>query len=125
MASHVVSLGVGEYVLRSGPVVEGMTYRSAVPVDVDPIADTILAELPDAIAWLEMAIRDALPVSETFGLLAYAGRPTTAILEGQTLVLIPASAFSPLGDRCRILGTDRARGGAPVVRQRGVHRALG
>ncbi len=104
VASHVVSLGIGDRVLRSGPVEGGLTYRSAVPTEVDPVADPVLDALPGIVGWLEEAIGRPYPF-DTFGLLAYAGRPTTAILEGQTLALVPATLFSPLADRCAVMGT--------------------
>ena len=39
VASHVVSLAIGDRVLRSGPVVDGVTYRSGIPTTIDPLAD--------------------------------------------------------------------------------------
>ena len=104
LASHVLSLGVGDRVLHSGPVVGGTSYRSAIPTEVDALAPALLDELPQVVAWLEEAIGVDHPF-DTFGLIIYSGRPTTAILEGQTLVLLPETFLSPPADRCRVLGT--------------------
>jgi aminopeptidase N len=104
VASHVVSLAIGDRVLRSGPVVDGVTYRSGIPTTIDPLADAVLGVLPELVGWLEEAIGRPYPF-DAFGLVAYEGRPTAAILEGQTLVLIPAEMFSPFADQCAVLGT--------------------
>jgi len=104
LASHVLSLGIGDRVLHSGPVVDGITYRSAVPTEVDALAPALLDQLPGLVAWLEEAIGVDHPFP-SFGLLLYAGRPTAAILEGQTLALMPTTILSPLADRCGVLGT--------------------
>jgi aminopeptidase N len=103
VASHVISLAIGDRVLRSGPVVDGVTYRSGIPTVIDPLADEVLDVLPDLVGWLEDEIGRPYPF-DAFGLVAYEGRPTAAILEGQTLVLMPSSVFSPLSDRCAVLG---------------------
>ncbi|MFN8620756.1 MAG: M1 family aminopeptidase [Chloroflexota bacterium] len=104
VASHVLSLGIGEVVLRSVIGGDGVTYRSAIPTDVEPVADPVLQQVPGIVDWLAEAIGTPYPFP-TFGLLAYAGEPTRAILEGQSLVLLPASLLLPIGDRCRALGT--------------------
>ena len=104
VASHVLSLGVGDRVLRAGPVADGVTYRSAIPSELEAAAPALLDELPALMAWLVEAIGLDHPF-DTFGLLLYSGRPTEAILEGQTLALMPATVLSPLADRCAVLGT--------------------
>jgi hypothetical protein len=102
VASHVVALAVGDLALRMGETPDGIGLRSAFPHDVEPLAGPMLAELPGVLSWLGSATGVDYPF-ETFGLLAYAGRPTAAILEGQTLVLVPASVFAPWLDRCEAM----------------------
>jgi aminopeptidase N len=102
-ASHVLSLAVGELELVTGLTPGGLPLRSAIPSGSGSMAAPVLAELPGILAWLEEAIGVPYPF-ETFGLLAYAGSPTQAILEGQTLPLVPAWLFEPWQGRCRVLG---------------------
>jgi aminopeptidase N len=71
------------------------------PAAAVPLSTPILSRVPEILAWLEDRL-GAYPF-DTFGLLTYAGDPTTAILEAQTLVLIPDRIFDPRLAICDVL----------------------
>ena len=102
VATHVLALGVGHYALLGGTGPAALPLRFAVPTRDVPIAAPVLSRVPDILAWLEDRL-GAYPF-ETFGLLAYAGDVTEAILEGQTLVLMPDLIFDPRLAACDMLG---------------------
>ena len=102
VATHVLAMGIGHYALLGGTGPAALPLRFAVPTRDVPISAPVLSRVPDILAWLEGRL-GAYPF-ETFGLLAYAGEASEAILEGQTLVLMPDVIFDPRLAACDILG---------------------
>ena len=102
VATHVVGVGVGRYTLLGGTGPDSLPLRFAVPTTDVPLSAPVLARVPAILGWLEQRL-GAFPF-ETFGLLAYAGDPSVAILEAQTLVLMPDRIFDPRVAACDVLG---------------------
>ena len=91
-------MGVGHSTLLTGVGPGGLALRSSVPSTVADIASPVLDGLPELLAWLEDRL-GAYPF-EAFGLLTYPPAASEAILEGQTLVLVPETIFGPFVPAC-------------------------
>jgi aminopeptidase N len=103
VATHVLSVGVGRYSLIHSAGHDGLPLRYAVPTITAPIVGPRLAFIPDVIAWLEDRL---VPYPfEAFGIHAYPSSASDAILEAQTMVLMPDQIFDPRLTSCAALGS--------------------
>jgi aminopeptidase N len=103
VATHVLSVGAGRYWLGNAESPDGLPLRYAVPTITAALAGPVLRQVPDVLAWLEERL-GRYPF-EVFGIQAYTSSASDAILEAQTMVLMPDRIFSPLLPSCESLGS--------------------
>lgn len=102
VATHVVGIVIGRDTVRWATAASGVPIRFVVPTDLAPIADYRLAGVPDVLAWLESVV-GPYPF-ETLGIALTPNGVSAAILEAQTLVLMPATVLDPRISACTWLG---------------------
>jgi aminopeptidase N len=98
VATHVISIGVGRYTLVSGITASGVPLRFAIPSAFAEAPEWRLDAVPEAIAWLEAEL-GPYPL-DAAGIMFSPPGASAAILEGQTLVLMPATVFDPQVSDC-------------------------
>jgi aminopeptidase N len=101
VGTHVVAVGAGRYAYRWVNEPNRPALRFVLPLLVS--ADGVLDEVPGVIDWLEQRL-GRYPF-EAFGIHLYPSSASNAVLEAQTMVLMPDVILGGASELCSTLGS--------------------
>ena len=94
VATHVIAMGVGHSTIVESDMLGGPHLRSVVPTALAPISGFRIEDVDDAVEWLEAELGVPFPFG-SIGVQLVPRDATTAVLEGQTLIIAGTGMLDP------------------------------